>query len=1525
MATENDFLPATESAVDVRVPRTKESGDILRSNNPIAKNTEWQKHSGVMVSITDYQPTITPETVKEANISQEDTERQIYTGALSAPGAIGYRGEFWNNVGKGVLDAAQDLPIVGVMFGERGTYKAQQTLGATIIDATPDGKSQEYGRKIAAQASRQLQLMRERDGFTDEEADSWGAAIGSGTVSMAEFVAASAMTGGSQIIPSVLAGIQGYSEGAGRDVEKYIEETGDVNLENYQGSVGNLATNVASGAVQGAIEGLIGKGGRILDTGKIATGNAYTTFLARWFAESGANALEEKLQTITGETAELIKGNSDLKEWFVNSLTDWKDAGVGALLGGTMSLTGYNNSHIKGVNKLKNKIQELYPDVQPAAAERAAEDMMNAGETAVVQGASKNIDAVVAIADPNSELTAIVKKATLDTINAKIKESDGFADGDMTEEQRLQFADTFTKVLVSDALRESVEQGIPLTETPLMKAVGGTDGLFLSGRDYSALNEYLAEKIDDTRRARWYKAGKTTAESYAAFRETERVNAQMALDNELKRIEKEIKIEQEKHRKDMEKLANQIADARIKAEQRRMAKDMRELTRLSDKRKADEAKYNARMEKLAERQAKMNARKEKAITAQQRINDIRKASRDDLATFVNKIYGYQTRSLTDQALVELAINQNQRWEIKPKKKTGTQESIEQAEKAKRDRTRASTIKRVLEQDARDLASFTGVPESVIERMTDDEYKNFVDNASRLRRERAMLIQQAAEIDEAALEEIDFNLFQSKAQNPLDLAPENARLDAENPEYTGDTIKIGGETVAPREASINYEGFRKEIKDILKIKAVNDWVANVHKERNLKFTAIRGDWDLDIKNKIYKSPSYGRQSSEYYVGIYKGKPVYVRKSNHWGIFHTNTTTTNRTIEDVAEMFDNDYEYYKVKDIVSREKLANPASLTESEKQALFDKFDSMGDQFGRVGFRTFDWELENGKRRKDGQYANTSQVGIIEIPQELFGTERTVYNSNGDRIAKSEPALRNFWAWFGDSKVVDDKGRPLVVYHGTSSEFDTFDIDQSGKNTGTAIYGKGFYFTTNKDVATKWGQKRGEPIVMSAYVKLENPNMVEELSYPKDSQEKGFDGVIAKVWGEKDLEIVAFESNQIKSTENKGTFSPDTGDIYYQSSTSAGLKGKDDYRASYDPILDRILLGDNWDATSMMHEIAHRQAQRIYHAVHSGQASPELEKRWLAIEEWLGMPESYWKSHDFLGRQYQEQFARAYEKFIYDGKYANPELKTLFKDLNRQFVEIYEDLNDKYFDLKKELSPELLELFNRVQNIEINEAIAQNSPEALVDKGVISESQAVELSSEIDASQAIDSLIAADNKTQGVPETNDITVFNTGKTIKSETATKFEEKTGIETDKERGRREVFAKVKPAARDFVLNNESLAFDIVSGKAPEQGGLFRQDLYKALEAYYTENDDINGLMSLSSYTKIIGQEASARMSGLRNADGTNFLETLDAINNKIEKKNEKQIEKETNRLESELDKVAFDWDESIDEQFMKSQECK
>ena len=45
---------------------------------------------------------------------------------------------------------------------------------------------------------------------------------------------------------------------------------------------------------------------------------------------------------------------------------------------------------------------------------------------------------------------------------------------------------------------------------------------------------------------------------------------------------------------------------------------------------------------------------------------------------------------------------------------------------------------------------------------------------------------------------------------------------------------------------------------------------------------------------------------------------------------------------------------------------------------------------------------------------------------INGKGRSVYNSEGKRIAKSEKALRAFYVCVGDSMVVDDHDVPLVV-------------------------------------------------------------------------------------------------------------------------------------------------------------------------------------------------------------------------------------------------------------------------------------------------------------------------------------------------------------------------------------------------------------------------------------------------------------------------------------------------------------------
>jgi|GEM_PF-4740147 len=73
---------------------------------------------------------------------------------------------------------------------------------------------------------------------------------------------------------------------------------------------------------------------------------------------------------------------------------------------------------------------------------------------------------------------------------------------------------------------------------------------------------------------------------------------------------------------------------------------------------------------------------------------------------------------------------------------------------------------------------------------------------------------------------------------------------------------------------------------------------------------------------------------------------------------------------------------------------------------------------------------------------------------------------------SKEYTENFKNWFGDSKVVDKDGKPLVVYHGTTGDFDMFSRDKGGYNTGAQSARKGIFLTENPEVASGYANIGG---------------------------------------------------------------------------------------------------------------------------------------------------------------------------------------------------------------------------------------------------------------------------------------------------------------------------------------------------------------------------------------------------------------------------------------------------------------------
>jgi len=96
---------------------------------------------------------------------------------------------------------------------------------------------------------------------------------------------------------------------------------------------------------------------------------------------------------------------------------------------------------------------------------------------------------------------------------------------------------------------------------------------------------------------------------------------------------------------------------------------------------------------------------------------------------------------------------------------------------------------------------------------------------------------------------------------------------------------------------------------------------------------------------------------------------------------------------------------------------------------------------------------------------------------------------------------NFYKWFGDSKVVDEEGKPLVVYHGTRHAFETFDFSNV-RDSGTTE-GVGFYFSNNRDIAENYAREKGESGIMEVFLDIKKPMTVDQKKITKNQLRKIF--------------------------------------------------------------------------------------------------------------------------------------------------------------------------------------------------------------------------------------------------------------------------------------------------------------------------------------------------------------------------------------------------------------------------------------
>ena len=190
----------------------------------------------------------------------------------------------------------------------------------------------------------------------------------------------------------------------------------------------------------------------------------------------------------------------------------------------------------------------------------------------------------------------------------------------------------------------------------------------------------------------------------------------------------------------------------------------------------------------------------------------------------------------------------------------------------------------------------------------------------------------------------------------------------------------------------------------------------------------------------------------------------------------------------------------------------------------------------------------------------------------------------------------FKNWFGDSKIVNQGGQPLVMYHGTKHQFDKFD-----PNVG---YQGAMFFSPKRDFAENYmgGTDVSEPIAV--YISAKNPfdyenpvhrqkvidlaientaiyknspdqkgmrrvlnealtaenanwTTIEDRGFQDAIKKLGFDSFYVKEGGVKNLAV--YNPTQIKSVFNKGTFDPKDPRIMYGGGTAGAATMQDKER------------------------------------------------------------------------------------------------------------------------------------------------------------------------------------------------------------------------------------------------------------------------------------------------------------------------------------------------------------------------------
>ena len=152
----------------------------------------------------------------------------------------------------------------------------------------------------------------------------------------------------------------------------------------------------------------------------------------------------------------------------------------------------------------------------------------------------------------------------------------------------------------------------------------------------------------------------------------------------------------------------------------------------------------------------------------------------------------------------------------------------------------------------------------------------------------------------------------------------------------------------------------------------------------------------------------------------------------------------------------------------------------------------------------------GTSLDSGVASNNSIPQSLDEVKENIKKQESENNSDSFNLLpkdnKGRTLTQNQQKYFQDSKVRDEDGNLLTMYHSTDADFNTFTYDNMGK-TGLA-YGQGFYFTDSEQAKNAYGKN-----TKTVYLNIEKPMQIGERTMTKSEYQKLVEAVNEKTNGQ----------------------------------------------------------------------------------------------------------------------------------------------------------------------------------------------------------------------------------------------------------------------------------------------------------------------------------------------------------------------------------------------------------------------------